>query len=265
MPGHRPLRALVFDLDGTLYGADAVRRAMTIRLLSHVARSPHEGWRTLRLVRAYRRAQEELRAAGAAIGPGDQLERACRACGERSEWGARIIARWMEESPLDLVRRHRRPGLPEWLDAARAAGLRLGLFSDYPPHAKLAAMDLADRFDAVRWAQEPAIGVFKPDPRGLLATLEALGVAPREACYVGDRPEVDGEAARRAGMRAIILGRADVRADLARVVTVANGPSGREAIEDAAQPLAEVDAPAVHAPAPRGVGRDEPPVRRRLQ
>jgi putative hydrolase of the HAD superfamily len=87
----------------------------------------------------------------------------------------------------------------------RASGLRLGVLSDYPPEAKLAALGVGDLFDAVLCAQAPEVGVFKPNPRGILVLLERLGVAPSEALYVGDRAEVDAAAARAAGVACAIL------------------------------------------------------------
>jgi len=43
-------------------------------------------------------------------------------------------------------------------------------------------------------------GYTKPDPRILHVALDALGLSPREAMYVGDDPAVDGAAARAAGV-----------------------------------------------------------------
>jgi putative hydrolase of the HAD superfamily len=50
-------------------------------------------------------------------------------------------------------------------------------------------------------------GFAKPDPRILGVALEALGVAPREAVYVGDDVRVDGGAARAAGVRFVWMDR----------------------------------------------------------
>ena len=50
------------------------------------------------------------------------------------------------------------------------------------------------------------VGVEKPDPAIFRAALDALGVAPAEALYVGDLYEVDVVGARAAGMPAALLG-----------------------------------------------------------
>jgi phosphoglycolate phosphatase-like HAD superfamily hydrolase len=56
-------------------------------------------------------------------------------------------------------------------------------------------------------AQDPEVQRFKPHPRGLEVTLGRLGVSKREAIYIGDRADVDGEAAGRAGVRCVIVRR----------------------------------------------------------
>ena len=57
-------------------------------------------------------------------------------------------------------------------------------------------------------SEDPAIQAYKPNPKGLLVTLARLGVAPDQAIYAGDRPEVDAEAVGRVGVRAVIVSRA---------------------------------------------------------
>lgn len=207
LAGAAGAEAIVFDLDGTLYAQRPVRRGMARRLVTaHVAR-PLVGVRTMRALAAYRRAQEAMRARGH---HGDlaraQLAEAAAAAGVEPAGLADLVERWMESEPLDLVAAHARPGLVATLDELRARGVRLGVVSDYPAAAKLAAMGIDRHFDVVRCAQDADVGVFKPDPRGLLVTLSDLGVDPSRAVYVGDRAEVDGAAAAAAGVRFILLG-----------------------------------------------------------
>src|SRR3954468_16033386 len=72
------LKAIVFDVDGTLYRQGPLRRAMALRLLrTHVTRPAH-GWRTLRALSAYRKAQEHLRTGAASADLAEaQLRMAC--------------------------------------------------------------------------------------------------------------------------------------------------------------------------------------------
>jgi putative hydrolase of the HAD superfamily len=202
-------RAVVFDVDGTLYSQGPVRRTMMLRLTRAHARRPWAGSRTLRTLAAYRRAQEALRDDAF---DGDvearQLELAAAKLGASTDEVRTLVEQWMETAPLDAVAANARPDLVEVLDELRGRGVRLGVLSDYPAERKLMAMGIEDRFDVVVTAQDPRVRSFKPNPRGLLVALAELGVAPADALYVGDRPEVDAAAASAAGVRCLLVGKA---------------------------------------------------------
>lgn len=196
----------MFDVDGTLYRQGSLRRAMALRLArAHLFR-PVLGLSTLRILSAYRRGQEALRDTH---GEGDlgeaQTRYASRATGASPGAVQATVARWMEHAPLELLGRFAQPGMQAFIRELRDAGFKLGVLSDYPAEAKLAALGVGDLFDSVLCAQAPEVGVFKPNPRGILVSLERLGVAPSDALYVGDRAEVDAAAARAAGVACAIL------------------------------------------------------------
>jgi len=71
--------------------------------------------------------------------------------------------------------------------------------------ARLAASGLAPLFDVIVTSQ--SCGFAKPDPRILHVALDAMGIAPRHAVYVGDDPPTDGAAARAAGVRFVWIDR----------------------------------------------------------
>jgi len=205
--GSAGLRAIIFDVDGTLYDQSALRREMALRLLRGHAGHPIRGLRTLRILRAYRKGQERMRLGEAS---GDlaeaQIRFACERTGfERAEV-AGCVARWMEQEPLFCLKRFIRPGLLDFLKVCRSRGLKLGALSDYPAEAKLQAMELRELLDVVLCSQSSSIGVFKPHPLGLKRTLERLGATSGETLYVGDRAEVDAAAAAAAGIACAIIG-----------------------------------------------------------
>jgi HAD superfamily hydrolase (TIGR01549 family) len=201
------LKAIVFDVDGTLYRQGPLRRAMLLRLLTAHATRPLEGWRTVSALRAYRHAQERLRGAPSGDLAATQLRLTCEHTQMDPVWVGERVERWMEREPLAFLGRYVQPGLVEFLDACRARGLRLGTLSDYPADAKLRALGVAHYFDVTLCAQAPEIGVFKPNPRGLHVAVERLGATPRETLYVGDRVDVDATAAKAAGVACAILTR----------------------------------------------------------
>lgn len=202
------LKAILIDVDGTLYRQSVVRKAMIMRLLRYSATAPVRGIRSLRIIAAYRRAQEVLRKRSEVTeNLADlQMRYAVTASGSGLSEVRSVVERWMEREPLEHIRRAMRPGLCEFLACCRKRGLKIGVVSDYPANDKLIAMGINDSFDIAVCAQDVDVNVFKPNPKGLIVCAERLAVSPRQAVYIGDRTEVDGVAADRAGMGCILIG-----------------------------------------------------------
>jgi FMN phosphatase YigB (HAD superfamily) len=194
-----PLRAVTFDLDGTLY--DDAR--MRPRLLW--ATFPR--WRTLRVGR---RVREELRgrvfADGAAL-----LAEEARICAERlerpvDEVSAQLRALFGDRLVEVLRRVGPRPGTRALLDDLVARGFAVAVVSDRGAIGpKLAALGLHD----VPWGaliSADDVGVLKPAPGLFAAAAVALGVPTSAVLHIGDREDSDGEGARNAGCAVGILG-----------------------------------------------------------
>jgi putative hydrolase of the HAD superfamily len=93
------------------------------------------------------------------------------------------------------ARGDRLPGARRVLQALRTR-YRLGVVTngiDRVQRSRLAAAGLARFFETIVTSQ--GCGYAKPDPRILHVALDALGVPPQAAVYVGDDPAVDGAAA----------------------------------------------------------------------
>jgi FMN phosphatase YigB (HAD superfamily) len=220
-----PVKALVFDVDGTLYRQDLLRRAMFVHLVRSHATRPVRLWRTARVLQAYRRAQEHLRATGVARDiSGAQITLASERTKVDRDAVLAHVTRWIEREPLAFLPQCIQPGLVAFLRACKARGLRLGALSDYPAEAKLEALGIAELFDVVLAAQDPAIDVFKPNPRGLLLALERLGATVSEGLYVGDRLDVDVPTAEAAGVRCAIV-----------IRQRAKGPAASQCVESYAE------------------------------
>jgi len=227
--GGGSLKALIFDVDGTLYEQGPVRRAILYRILRAHRTSPVQGLRTLRTLYAYRKAQEVLRE-----NPSDssdiasaQLLIAGRRMGVSAEIIAPCIARWMEQEPLPLLARSLRKGIVELLQEAKKCDLRLAVLSDYSADRKLAAMGLTRFFDVVVTAQDPEVQRFKPDPAGLELVLQRLAVRMSEAVYIGDREDVDAVAASRAGIQYFILSGRQGFGELSKLLIPHGGADSR--------------------------------------
>jgi phosphoglycolate phosphatase len=181
--------ALLFDLDGTLVDSvpDLARALGT--LLAEQGAAPL--------------APEEI-VPMVGDGAGPLVARALAARGLVPDASGALLARFLalyEAAPAELTRPYE--GVPETLASLRGDGWRLGLVTNKPERATrlvLAALGLAGCFaviiggDTTPWK--------KPDPRPLLAALDALGAAG--GIFVGDN-ENDAAAAHAAGLPLVLL------------------------------------------------------------
>jgi HAD superfamily hydrolase (TIGR01549 family) len=212
------IRAVLFDVDGTLYHQRPVRLCMAMELAALTAGRGHLGRARAiaTMILAFRKVREELRCAPdgvlACAPDGVVLERAqfaeaarrigCDAC-ELEQ----VIDEWMFRRPLKYLRAARRRAVDSLLHSLTRQGVLVGALSDYPPAAKLEALGLAPHFSLAVCTTDSAINAFKPHPRGFLHACSIWGVAPQEVLYVGDRPDVDAVGAAAAGLRCHLVAR----------------------------------------------------------
>ncbi len=179
------VRAVSWDLDGTLYDLAALHRALRWRALP---RALFPGtWRDLGALSAWKRACDKIRGRGGELPPG--LDPAPARAAE---------ARWLVPALRAIGPR---AGVVEALDAL--AGLPHVVVSDHPAEDKLVALGLRARFAHVVVGE--ALGWLKPSPRPFVAAAEALGVPVASLLHVGDREDTDGAGARAAGCQVVVL------------------------------------------------------------
>lgn len=206
------IRAVLLDAAGTLLRP----REPVGETYARIARAHGVELPAWRLDDAFRRA---LRAAPSMPIPGEASERERL---ERAWW--RDVVRATFRSADQMVRfgdfeacfaalfaHYARPdawlalpGAAEALAALAAAGRRVAILSNFDHRLPAILAGLGLGSPEVLLAGE--LGAAKPDPRCFARALARLGVAAAEAVYVGDDPERDLAAARRAGLRAIDAG-----------------------------------------------------------
>jgi len=191
------VRAVVFDVDGTIYDQGRMRRRMALALLRHCLRYPHEVG-LLRTVQTFRRIREEL--GDEEVGDIARLQYARPA--ERlaldPDAVRRVAEYWLGERPLAHLPACRAPAVDILFAALRETGRKIAIFSDYAIENKLAALGL--EADLCVSALDPDVDRLKPNARGLERILERLALPPEACVMIGDRDDRDGEAARRVGM-----------------------------------------------------------------
>ena len=202
MSSGKPLRAVLFDAGNTLLFLDYVRMAEGVSAALGIRlKGEHLSSHASAAARAMEAATGKDQDRAAAY-----IEALFRLSG--------VPAERLGEVRICLNHMHRErnlwsavaKGSAESLARLRAAGLRLGVVSNSDGRVEeaLQAAGLRHYFDSV--IDSALVGVEKPDPRIFQAALNALGVAPDEALYVGDLYEVDIVGARAAGIQAVLLG-----------------------------------------------------------
>ena len=141
-----PPKAVLFDLDGTIYELEPVRRRMGRALALHALLSPLKGPRTIKALRAFRAAREELRALGDSSPSLEDAQYAepAQQLGVDPAVVRAAVTDWMLERPLPHLFSAGRTALRPILAALKGWDLPIGVFSDYPADAKLAALGVDD-------------------------------------------------------------------------------------------------------------------------
>ena len=192
------IKAVLFDLDDTLWPLDAVikgaERALYDWLSIHAPkvtqRFTHEGLRALRaeLLPTDPRYAYDLWSLRHAT-----LLRACEECGEDS-------ARMLEAMAVFSAARNAVTPFDDVTSGLTRLGQDYLLGSISNGFADLQSIGLAQHFRISFAAHE--FGAAKPDASIFLAACDALRVAPHEALYVGDDPLLDVDGAQKAGLHA---------------------------------------------------------------
>jgi 2-phosphoglycolate phosphatase len=180
----KPLRAVLFDLDGTLVDSAPDLCNAVNRVLSGLGRPPVPLPRLRQVVSKGGRAM-------LSVALPDLPET------EREKLLAPFLAHYGQALAVDSVAF---AGVADLLAAIEARGLRWGIVTNKPEGL---AVGVVEGFG---WTRRCAVLVGgdtlpqrKPDPAPILLACRRLGIAPDEAIYVGD-DERDIVAARAAGM-----------------------------------------------------------------
>ena len=135
------VRAVLLDVDGTLYHQGPLRLCMALELVA-------SGRRTWGAIRSFRRVREELREMGAAEAPLARLQYQLAA--ERQQMQVdqleAAVSEWIYRRPLKYLRRCRRAGIEDFLGYLASRGIPAGVFSDYPAREIFSASCSASSF-----------------------------------------------------------------------------------------------------------------------
>lgn len=195
----RQSKAVVFDLDGTLYDSSTMPWRIVLGLLAgrHNVLYSWRERKARKLMRGQRYADE-----GALY---DALFR-CIDPQRPDE-----VRRWYFDSYMPLQARiigsHCAPY--SWvlpcLNELRSRGIKVALYSDYGhTHDKVRSLGIpTEMFDLI--VDAPSLGGLKPNAESARQLLELMQVSPADTLFVGDREDCDVASALAVGSRALLL------------------------------------------------------------
>jgi putative hydrolase of the HAD superfamily len=185
------IRAVFFDLDGTLYDRDAAIRRLaeeqfeTFRQELRVEQSVFMDHLLSLDAHGHNRTPRLHHALAETLGFPEEL--------------ADRLERWFRSRYVNQCSVYS-DAVPT-LEALRSQGIKLGIITNGPTEwqsLKIDSMGIALLFDVI--VISGAEGVRKPDPRIFALALERCGVSSGESIFVGDHPEADIAGAKAAGL-----------------------------------------------------------------
>lgn len=211
--GTDAIRAVAFDVDGTLYPKRAYFLRMALAGLLH----PLFSW-------AYNRARVRYRKEQAATPTVPETRE-----GYKRRMGmllADILHQQGRETALvekmervfyhswEILYRHvpQRRGMRAVVKALKEKGYTIAVMSDFPLACKLEALGIAPYVDVAFSTED--IGYLKPDRRTFIHLLSCIGLPPEAVLYVGDSYPKDVLGAKGSGMHTCLIGQAERKGKL---------------------------------------------------
>lgn len=212
-------KAVLFDVDGTLYMQRGLRLAMARALTGYFLLHPSRAKELLALIK-YRQIREHwedisLKHFDDRLAHPKNFENLAdmdmmqyRYTAQKLHMTSRqvqdTVYYWMHYYPLQLLAQYKDEALCQLLEQMKSYGIVTAAYSDYPASEKLKVLHI--HADYIFCSSDPAINYMKPHPKAVQIILEKLKLSEKEVLMIGDRYSKDGLAAKNVGMDYLILG-----------------------------------------------------------
>jgi len=206
------VKAIVFDVDGTLYNQTLLRILVAGRMFFSFIASPKQFSHEFKIIKEFRKIQEKLRESDLNfINEMTQVKLTSEKLRLNYDDVSKVINKWFNEIPLSLISICKKNGLIRTLSKLSGEGYKLGLFSDYSSEDKAEALGIKGLLEVIVCSSDSDVGKLKPASIGFVKVAEKLNLKTNEIVYVGDRFEVDITGAENAGMIPLLIGKISFR------------------------------------------------------
>ncbi|HCU58790.1 MAG TPA: hypothetical protein DIC64_02280 [Alphaproteobacteria bacterium] len=186
-------KAVIVDLDGTLYYQRPVQICMAVEMLAYYIL---HFWRIneLKQILVYRHQHNNEE--------NFDLHTFCIKQRTNNKTINKLIQKWLFLKPLKWIKLFKDKNLISYLEEIQKI-IPVIVYSDYETHQKLEALNFKPDFEFFFDAKN--IRFLKPNPQGLSYITERLKLTPKEIFVIGDRQNKDGLAASTFGAEYLIL------------------------------------------------------------
>jgi phosphoglycolate phosphatase/putative hydrolase of the HAD superfamily len=199
-------RLFIFDLDGTLYDQKPLRLKITSTLIFRLI-TFRISLTELKIISEFRKQRELHKGFHSPTLINDQFKWCANNLKVPSERVRKVIEYYMFSFPLKFLKRFMYPGATELLKLLGKGNYKIAVYSDFPVEDKIKAMGITADYTLYS-AHEP-VCCMKPTSAGLLHICSQLSILPQDTIFIGDREDTDGESARMAGIKFLLV---DVKA-----------------------------------------------------
>lgn len=183
------IKAIIFDFDGLILDTETHEYEVLCEIFrEHNCELPLDVW-------------GKLIGTKSDFNPYTYLEEQAQRKINHSEWKKIEKERFNKR----IIQEEARPGVIEYLDAAKELGVKVGLASSSNYEwvsSHLSRLNLLDHFECIRTSDY--VENVKPDPALYLETAKCLGVKPEE-CIAFEDSANGALAAKRAGMKCVTV------------------------------------------------------------
>lgn len=198
----KDIQLVVFDVDGTLYRQSKLRKIMFFEMISYYIIRPWL-YRDLLIIFYFRKEREKRTGYSSVNLQEEQYLWPAERLGINIDEVKRVVDKWIFTVPNRFLKSCMYPGIYQFIEKLRIAGIKTATYSDYDSREKIKSMQID--IDLEVSSTDPIVNSFKPLPAGLFLILSEMNIDKANCLYIGDRFELDGLCAKNAGVPFLLV------------------------------------------------------------